>query len=165
MGNDITDLPLAAALVVAVVSASLVTVLSALGVPASFVVIATMSIVGLGWGRATRTVGVSAGVPEPEFAVPADGRGVAEGAGRSGDASAPTDDDPTSLHAPDPDATGRDPAPSGTGGTTPAREATTAPSTAELYRPRTTARVLLLQNVVPVIATVAAYLLFRFVPA
>jgi PiT family inorganic phosphate transporter len=54
MGDGLTTLPLAAALVVAVVSASLVTGLSAIGIPASFVVIATMSTVGLGWGRATR---------------------------------------------------------------------------------------------------------------
>ena len=59
VGNDLTDLPLLAALVVATVSSTVVTALSALGVPASFVIIATMSIVGLGWGRATRTVTIA----------------------------------------------------------------------------------------------------------
>ncbi|TKX54535.1 inorganic phosphate transporter, partial [Halorubrum sp. SP9] len=58
LGNDITDLPLTAAIVVAVVSSGIVISLSAVGIPASFVIIATMSIVGLGWGRATRTVTV-----------------------------------------------------------------------------------------------------------
>ena len=62
LGNDITDLPLTAAIVVAVVSSTIVVGLSAIGIPASFVIIATMSIVGLGWGRATRTVTVSQGV-------------------------------------------------------------------------------------------------------
>jgi PiT family inorganic phosphate transporter len=169
MGNDITDLPLAAALVVAVVSASLVTVLSALGVPASFVVIATMSIVGLGWGRASRTVGVGGdaggrtGVPEPEFAVPADAGGVVEGTGTADDSTAgsttgepsPATSVGTARDGGDADGTGAEPGSAGGDG---------APTTADLYRPRTTARVLVLQNVVPVVATVAAYLLFRFVP-
>jgi len=50
LGNDITDLPLTAAIVVACVSSGIVISLSAVGIPASFVIIATMSIVGLGWG-------------------------------------------------------------------------------------------------------------------
>jgi len=58
MGSDITELPLTAAIVVASVSATLVIFLSAIGIPASFVVIATVSIVGLGWGRATRPASV-----------------------------------------------------------------------------------------------------------
>ncbi|PSQ04501.1 inorganic phosphate transporter [Halobacteriales archaeon QS_6_71_20] len=55
VGNDLTELPLLAALIVEVVSATLITLLSAIGIPASLAVSATMSIVGLGWGRATRT--------------------------------------------------------------------------------------------------------------
>ena len=50
LGNDITNLPLTAAIVVAVISSGIVIGLSWIGIPASFVVIATMSIVGLGWG-------------------------------------------------------------------------------------------------------------------
>jgi PiT family inorganic phosphate transporter len=56
VGNDLTDLPLLAALIVEVVSASIITFLSEIGIPASLAVSATMCIVGLGWGRATRTV-------------------------------------------------------------------------------------------------------------
>ncbi|MFB6108550.1 MAG: anion permease [Haloplanus sp.] len=56
VGNDLTDLPLLAALIVEVVSASLITFLSYIGIPASLAVSATMCIVGLGWGRATRSV-------------------------------------------------------------------------------------------------------------
>ncbi|MFB6171924.1 MAG: anion permease [Haloarculaceae archaeon] len=59
VGNDLTDLPLLAALIVEVVSASLITMLSALGIPASLAVSATMCIIGLGWGRATRTISIS----------------------------------------------------------------------------------------------------------
>jgi PiT family inorganic phosphate transporter len=55
LGNDLTTLPLTASIVVATVSATIVTLLSLIGIPASFVIIATMSIIGLGWGRATRT--------------------------------------------------------------------------------------------------------------
>jgi PiT family inorganic phosphate transporter len=62
VGNDLTDLPLLAALIVEVVSASLITFLSAIGIPASLAVSATMSIVGLGWGRATRTLTVGEAV-------------------------------------------------------------------------------------------------------
>jgi PiT family inorganic phosphate transporter len=73
VGNDLTDLPILAALIVEVVSATLITALAGLGIPASLAVSATMCIVGLGWGRATRQVtlraavaqGAGGGVPEP----------------------------------------------------------------------------------------------------
>ncbi|SFG99654.1 inorganic phosphate transporter, PiT family [Halopelagius inordinatus] len=118
MGNDLTELPLTAALVVASVSATVVTFLSWLGIPASFVVIATMCIVGLGWGRAT-------------------------------------------TRRPDP--------------TNPAADLTDPPAdvaaepgleTDSLFRPRATARVVFMQNLVPFAATVGAYLVFSlFGPA
>mgnify|MGYP000692928006 CR=1 FL=1 len=102
IGDDLTSLPLTAAIVVAVVASSIVILLSAIGIPASFVIVATMSVVGLGWGRATRSVSL-------------------------------------------------------------AREAPTAdgPATADLFDPGTTGRVLLMQSVVPLIATVGAYVTFR----
>lgn len=58
VGDGITDLPLMAALVVSAVSASIITVLSVMGIPASLAISATMCITGLGWGRASRTVKV-----------------------------------------------------------------------------------------------------------
>jgi PiT family inorganic phosphate transporter len=80
VGNDLTDLPLLAALVVEVVAASLITLLSALGIPASLAVSATMCIVGLGWGRATRVVRLTdataaavRGDPDPLAAAARDG--------------------------------------------------------------------------------------------
>jgi PiT family inorganic phosphate transporter len=130
LGNDITDLPLTAAIVVAVISSGIVIGLSAIGIPASFVIIATMSIVGLGWGRATRSITVSEGV--------------------RGDASpnvsvgALTTEDPGEEA---PDIGEEDP-----------RD---IPSAAELFNPETTGRVVLMQNVVPVISTVGAYGTFR----
>ncbi|PSQ00782.1 inorganic phosphate transporter [Halobacteriales archaeon QS_5_70_17] len=146
MGNDLTEMPLVAALVVAVVSASLVTALSAIGIPASFVIIATMSIVGLGWGRATRTATLS-------DTVQGEAPDVSVGALAAGPEDAPTVGG------------GGSPSPSETDhaaiGDEPSEE---IPAAADLFEPATTARVVVLQNVVPFIATVAAYVLFRVYP-
>ncbi|MFC7097158.1 inorganic phosphate transporter [Halobaculum marinum] len=133
MGSDITELPLTAAIVVASVSSTLVVFLSALGIPASFVIIATMSIVGLGWGRATRPMTV---------------RDVAAGDGGA----------PVSVDALAADEEGEDLPPIGT------EDADDIPEPGSLFNPVTTARVVLMQNVVPAIATVGSYLTFRFVP-
>lgn len=117
MGSGLTELPLVAALVVAVVSSTLVTLLSAIGIPASFVVIATMSTIGLGWGRATRT----------------EADAVAAVGGVAHEETAPVgSDDPADV--------------------------------ASLYRPATTARVVLLQNTVPAVATAASYAVFAHAP-
>lgn len=58
VGDGITEMPLMAALVVSAISASIITVLSGMGIPASLAISATMCITGLGWGRASRTVKV-----------------------------------------------------------------------------------------------------------
>jgi PiT family inorganic phosphate transporter len=171
MGNDLTELPLAAALVVATVSASLVTVLSALGVPASFVVIATMSIVGLGWGRASAEADLTAR-PPADLGVPvgaADAPGAVEGGmvDTESDRRNPTGADDTGAGTTTDDGRreslpGHDSPREATGGDV-AGPAAAGPAADDLYRPRTTARVLLLQNVVPAVATVGAYLLFSVV--
>ncbi|MEA1930756.1 inorganic phosphate transporter [Halohasta litorea] len=135
LGSDITQLPLTAAIVVATVSAILVVGLSAIGIPASFVVIATMSIIGLGWGRATRTMRVSR-------------ESISEKAGE-------TRMSVGSLAA---DTEGESLPPIGE------EEPEDIPSASDLFNPGTTARVVLMQNVVPLISTVGAYLVFRFVP-
>jgi PiT family inorganic phosphate transporter len=132
LGNDITDLPLTAAIVVACVSSGIVISLSAVGIPASFVIIATMSIVGLGWGRATRSVTVRQGISgekEPKVSV---------GALKADETAPIGQGDPTDV-----------------------------PSASDLFNPSTSARVVLMQNVVPILSTVGALvtftLLFRFV--
>jgi PiT family inorganic phosphate transporter len=130
LGNDITDLPLTAAIVVAVVASGIVIGLSAIGIPASFVIIATMSIVGLGWGRATRTVTVSEGVrgdADPNVSVGA-------------------------LATEDP---GEEAPPIGE------EEPEDIPAASDLFDPSTTGRVIMMQNLVPVISTVGAYATFR----
>ncbi|MFA9517300.1 anion permease [Halopenitus sp. H-Gu1] len=54
VGNGLTDLPLMAATIVMVVAATITTVASWLGIPISLALSTVMTIVGLGWGRATR---------------------------------------------------------------------------------------------------------------
>lgn len=56
IGNDITDLPLEAAFLVEIIAATIITMLSLAGIPASLAVVLTLSVIGLGWGRATRRV-------------------------------------------------------------------------------------------------------------
>lgn len=134
LGNDITDLPLTAAIVVATVASVLTTGLSAIGIPASFVIIATMSIIGLGWGRATRSA------ESLQDAVKSDTEaGVSVGALA---ADEPGEEMPE-IGEEDPEE---------------------LPRRSDLFDPGTTARVIVMQNVVPVISTVGAYLTFVFVP-
>jgi PiT family inorganic phosphate transporter len=144
VGNDLTELPLLAALVVATVSSTVVTALSALGVPASFVIIATMSIVGLGWGRATRTVTIADAREgeRPEVTVDALAADAADAPTVGGKGGAPSDVDVPAI----------------------GEEETDVPSASDLFEPATTARVIVLQNVVPGVATVASFLLFQLAP-
>jgi len=135
LGNDITALPLTAAIVVATVSAILVIGLSAIGIPASFVVIATMSIIGLGWGRATRTMRAS-----------------------RADITEKGPDARVSVGSLAADTEGEELPPIGE------EEPEDIPAADDLFNPSTTARVVIMQNVVPLISTVGAYLVFRFVP-
>ena len=58
VGNGLTELPLMAATIVMVVAATITTVASWLGIPISLALSTVMTIVGLGWGRATRTATV-----------------------------------------------------------------------------------------------------------
>jgi inorganic phosphate transporter, PiT family len=133
LGNDITDLPLTAAIVVAVVSATIISLLSAAGIPASFVVVATMSIIGLGWGRATRTTTISDSVRGKRETNVSVGALAADREGE--ELPRIGDEEPEEI-----------------------------PAASDLFDPATTGRVILLQNFVPALATVGAYLTFRFVP-
>ncbi len=142
MGNDLTELPLTAAIVVAVISSTLVALLSAIGIPASFVIIATMSIVGLGWGRATRTTTIRGGVHGEEASVTVGGLAADSGATVGDVEQSPTDAaQPIGEESPD-----------------------EIPSAADLFDPATTGRVIVMQNIVPAIATVGAFVVFRFLP-
>ena len=59
VGGGLTDLPLLAALLVALVSATVTSALSWMGVPISLALTSIMCIIGLGWGRATRVTTVA----------------------------------------------------------------------------------------------------------
>lgn len=56
VGEEITDVPILAALIVSAIGATIITALSRLGVPASLAVTTTSTIIGLGWGRASRAL-------------------------------------------------------------------------------------------------------------
>jgi PiT family inorganic phosphate transporter len=167
VGNDLTDLPLLAALIVELVAASLITFLSVIGIPASLAVSATMSIVGLGWGRATRTTTLSeaAGAAvvgeEPTAkarvdALAADGQGRADGAtGEAASASADAD----GSAAAGPANAGREQPVPRIGEEDPDELAAT-----ELFDPATTGRVIVLWIMTPSISAAASYLLFEYAP-
>jgi phosphate/sulfate permease len=73
VGDDITDLPILAALLVSAIGSTIITVLSYLGIPASLAVSTTCCIIGLGWGRASRaeTLAQMATPPSGEVEGPA----------------------------------------------------------------------------------------------
>ncbi|MCL9812265.1 inorganic phosphate transporter [Natranaeroarchaeum aerophilus] len=59
VGGELSDIPLLAALFVMLTASTITTVLSWLGIPISLVMATVMTIVGIGWGRATRPITVS----------------------------------------------------------------------------------------------------------
>ncbi|GAA0296482.1 inorganic phosphate transporter [Halarchaeum salinum] len=130
VGNDLTDLPLLAALVVEVVSASLITALSVLGIPASLAVSATMCIVGLGWGRATRTVRANDALRGEESAPIAMGSLAEEQADDPRDVPRIGEEDPDDLAA------------------------------ADLFDPAAVGRVVILWVLTPSVAAAASFALF-----
>ena len=71
VGDEITELPILASLIVSIVGGTVITILSFLGIPASLAVSTTSTIIGLGWGRASRAAALSelmTPTPErPEF--------------------------------------------------------------------------------------------------
>jgi len=56
VGSELSDIPLLAALFVMVTASTITTFLSWIGIPISLVMSTVMTIVGIGWGRATRPI-------------------------------------------------------------------------------------------------------------
>ncbi len=56
VGSELSDIPLLAALFVMVTASTITTALSWIGIPISLVMATVMTIVGIGWGRATRPI-------------------------------------------------------------------------------------------------------------
>ena len=137
VGNDLTDLPLTAALIVEVISATVITLLSAGGIPASLAVSATMSIVGLGWGRATRTVTLSEAATKtvagetPE--IPGAGGALAGEVPADGPTEVP------SVGEPEPEKL----------------------SATDLFNPATTGRIIVIWILTPTISATASFILFK----
>ncbi|WP_459193459.1 inorganic phosphate transporter [Halosimplex sp. J119] len=146
VGNDLTDLPILAALIVETVSATIIYLLSAAGIPASLAVSATMCIVGLGWGRATRTKRLADAAAEAVSGPP-----DAEESAVSIDAIA--DSDAGDREPPEP------------GDVTKIGEEDPAEITAaDLFDPAATGRVVLLWILTPSISAIASYLVFQYLP-
>jgi inorganic phosphate transporter, PiT family len=59
VGNELTVLSLEGALIVEVIAATIITLLSWAGIPASLAITAITCVIGLGWGRASRHIGLS----------------------------------------------------------------------------------------------------------
>jgi PiT family inorganic phosphate transporter len=138
VGNDLTDLPLLAALIVEVVSASIITLLSSIGIPASLAVSATMCIIGLGWGRATRTTKIA------DAATAAVGGNPAETGAEMGGTPLAESDRGTVQ-------------PIG-------EEQSEELMASDLFDPASTGRVVSLWILTPTIAAVASYALFSLLP-
>jgi len=64
VGGELSDIPLLAALFVMVTASTITTLLSWIGIPISLVMATVMTIVGIGWGRATRPVTVREAVTQ-----------------------------------------------------------------------------------------------------
>ncbi|OAQ51143.1 hypothetical protein HTG_18410 [Natrinema mahii] len=163
VGNDITDLPILAALIVSTIGATIITVLSWLGIPASLAVSTTSCIIGLGWGRASRARTLV------EIATPAPTEEPAPELTTGSLTASPTDaDDDTPASptvgelsegdTPDPDEQVSD------GGVPPIGEERPSELSAEsLFDPAATARIVVLWVLTPVLSLSGAYILFSFI--
>ncbi|WP_049969495.1 inorganic phosphate transporter [Haladaptatus cibarius] len=166
IGEGITDLPILAALIVSIIGATIITVLSRLGIPASLAVSTTSCIIGLGWGRASRAVAltdVAESAIQPEPAPDVDlsaGALIAE----TSDAEVPPG--PTIGDV----AEGEVPTPpkSRDGGETPevppiGEESIEELAAESLFDPAATSRIVVLWVLSPTISAVGSYILFEFV--
>jgi PiT family inorganic phosphate transporter len=132
------------------VSATIIAILSELGIPASLAVSATMCIVGLGWGRATRTTTIadaaSAAIQGEESATLSTGALAAETPERTSDAGTADGGRRAERVRPIGD------------------EESTDLTSQELFDPSATGRVVMLWILTPSLSAFASYLLFRVFP-
>ncbi|MFB6142109.1 MAG: anion permease [Halorientalis sp.] len=161
VGDDVTDLPILAALVVSTVGATIITVLSWLGIPASLAVSTTSCIIGLGWGRASRARTLA----EIATPTPSDEEGPAATTGAL--STPPTEDHEEPVgsptvgelaegEAPEPDRQQAPPEQVAPIGEEDPREL----SAESLFDPAATARIVALWVITPTISVLGAYLLF-----
>ena len=161
VGDDVTDLPILAALIVSTVGATIITILSWLGIPASLAVSTTSCIIGLGWGRASRARTLAeiatptpAGESGPEVTTGALTAPPIEGAADA--AGSPTVGELAEGERPDPDTQQASPDRVSRVGEENPEEL----SAESLFDPAATARIVALWVITPTISVVGAYLLF-----
>jgi PiT family inorganic phosphate transporter len=163
VGNDVTDLPILAALIVSTVGATIITILSLFGIPASLAVSTTSCIIGLGWGRASRAQTIveivtpsPLGEPSLEATTGALTAPPTEDAADA--AGSPTVGELAEGHTPDPDtqkvSTDRVPRAG--------HERFEELPVKSLFDPTAAARIVALWVITPTISVIGAYLLFSF---
>src|SRR6056297_1306095 len=160
ISDGITDLPILAALVVSFVGATVITVLSRLGIPASLAVSTTCCIIGLGWGRASRAVTLAEAAttavdaePEAELTTGALAEPAAEGDAVGGPTVGTLASGEAEERAPD--------------------EAVEVPAIGEeeldelaaesLFDPAATSRIVILWVLSPTLSAIGSYILFLFI--
>ncbi|WP_049996494.1 inorganic phosphate transporter [Halococcus sediminicola] len=161
VGDGITDLPILAAILVSLVGATIITILSNLGIPASLAVSMTSCIIGLGWGRSSRAVTLAdaagsaiEGEGRPDFSV---GALAAEGGDDSGPPAGPTVGDlATAETAAEPSPTA---APSGKVPKIGEEEPEELP-TDDLFDAAATGRIVTMWLLTPTISAIGSYLVF-----
>ncbi|ESS08622.1 MAG: phosphate/sulfate permease [uncultured archaeon A07HN63] len=167
VGNDVTDLPILAALIVSTIGASIITILSFLGIPASLAVSTTSCIIGLGWGRASRARTLldiatpsTADDPGPSVATGALKASPTDGdAGGETPAASPTVGELAEDEQPAPDAQ------HATDASVPrvGEEDPDELSAESLFDPTATARIVALWIITPTISVIGAFLLFSLI--
>jgi PiT family inorganic phosphate transporter len=162
VGNDITDLPILAALIVSTTGATIITVLSWLGIPASLAVSTTSCIIGLGWGRASRVQPLTeiANPNTRQTGTPDHKTGALSAApAKTADetTASPTVGDLAEGSVPDPDRQLPDGGPSPIG-----EEQPDVLSAESLFDAGAAARIVVLWVLTPMLAVVGSYLVFTF---
>jgi phosphate/sulfate permease len=160
VGDGITDLPILAALIVSTVGATIITVLSYYGIPASLAVSTTCCIIGLGWGRASRAATLAELATPPSEAEPGPSlttNALAAPSTKEAAPGGPTVGELATGEAPE-----ADEIPDETPSVPSIGEEDIEELTAEsLFDPAATSRIVVLWILTPTISVVGSYLLFR----
>ncbi|WP_160132673.1 inorganic phosphate transporter [Halococcus salsus] len=167
VGDGITDLPILAAMLVSLVGATIITVLSNMGIPASLAVSMTSCIIGLGWGRSSRAVTLAdaagsamSGEGGPDLSV---GALAAETTPKTGESPLPpgptVGDLATAKPAEEPPDTDEQPAQVPKIGEEDPDELVAE----ELFDAAATSRIVMLWLLTPTISTIGSYVIFAFV--
>ena len=155
IGDGITDLPILAALIVSTVGATIITILSYFGIPASLAVSTTCCIIGLGWGRASRAATLAELATPPSSGDP--------GPNLTTDAlAAPTRDDGPAGQTVGDLATGETPDTEEEPASVPpiGEEDVEELTSQDLFDPAATTRIISLWVLTPSLSVVGSYLLF-----